>query len=252
MKSFLIAFFTLWICVRVDASPEIPGWRLVWSDEFDGDTLDDSKWKAEDAALEKNNEAQTYSPDEVFVGDGVLTLRSQKRQKSGRDYTSGLVETIGRFSQTYGRFEVRAKLPRGQGIWPAHWLMPADNSWPPEIDIMEMLGHDPRKIYMSNHWSTPQGARNNTANYTGPDFSEDFHVFAVEWDPETIRWFVDGTLRHSSSKNVPDVPMRVILNTAVGGNWPKYPDATTVFPQIHLIDYVRVYAKDHVQFIDEP
>ncbi len=231
------------------ANGEVPqksekGWQLVWHDEFNGNELDTTKWTAEDAALEKNHEAQYYTPEDVYMHDGVLTLRSQKRAMKGRPYTSGLVETRGKFATVYGRFEVRATLPKGQGIWPAHWLMPDNNSWPPEIDIMELLGHYPNKIFMTNHFVGPSGGyRAHGEVYVGPDFSKDFHVFAVEWEPNEIRWYVDGKLRFSTNENIPHVPMRIILNTAVGGDWPGYPTKKTIFPQYHDIDYVRVYAK---------
>ena len=240
-------------CSRAaDKPPDVPGWRLVWHDEFGGRELDHTKWRPEDAALEKNNEKQYYTPEDVYLENGSLVLRSQDRPRGKRAYTSGLVETVGLFSQRYGRFEVRAKLPRGRGIWPAHWLLPDDNSWPPEIDIMELLGHDPKRIYMTNHWRAPEGPRHEGRSFEGPDFTADFHTFTMEWDPDEIRWYVDGVQRHSTRKNVPDVAMRIILNTAVGGNWPKDPDKTTLFPQYHFIDYVRVYVRDNIEFVDPP
>ena len=222
---------------------ESPTWELVWSDEFDGPTVDRAKWYVENAALDKNNEGQYYDPEEVFTRDGTLVLRSRKRTKGDRLFTSGLVETKGTFSQTYGWFEVRAKLPKGQGIWPAHWMMPADNSWPPEIDIMELIGHDPTTIHMTHHYGKWPDTRLAGNSFTGPDFSQDFHVFSVQWEPDAIRWYVDSQERSVQTENIPDVPMRIILNTAVGGDWPGYPDETTIFPQEHVIDYVRVYRK---------
>lgn len=220
-----------------------PQWRLVWSDEFDGAALDASKWRAEDAALIKNAELQYYSPEDVYLENGMLVLRSQKRDLYGRHYSSGLVETKGKFSRQYGRFETRAKLPRGKGIWPAHWMLPADKSWPPEIDIVEMLGDEPNVVYTHFHWSAFSKHAYEGKRIKGPDFSADFHTFAVEWEPREIRWYVDGQLVHSRTGQVPHKPFYLILNTAVGGIWPGNPDATTEFPQYHLIDYVRVYEK---------
>ena len=218
-------------------------WELVWHDEFDGKTLDLSKWRIEDAALEKNNELEYYSPDEVYVHDGLLTLRSRKRKMAKRQYTSGLAETKGKFSQTFGRFEIRAKLPRGQGIWPAHWLLPENGQWPPEIDIMEFLGHELTTVHMTNHYGVWPNNRLEGDSFTGPDFSKDFHVFTLEWEPGALRWYVDGIQRFATTANVPQIPCRLILNTAVGGDWPGDPDQTTVFPQYHDIDYVRIYAR---------
>ena len=223
---------------------DLPGWGLVWHDEFQGDTLDHLKWRVEDAALVKNNELQYYSPDEVYLRNGVLVLRSGKRSVGGRAYTSGLVDTRGKFAQQYGRFEVRAKLPPGQGMWPAHWLLPEDGRWPPEIDIMESKGHEPNIVYMTNHWGVWPNNKHEGDTYTGPDFAKDFHVFAVEWEPDEIRWFVDEKQGFSTTANIPAGRFYIILNTAVGGMFPGPPDKTTVFPQYHQIDYVRIYVRD--------
>jgi beta-glucanase (GH16 family) len=220
------------------------GWYLRWHDEFEDDSLDLSKWRAEDAALVKNNELQYYTPEDVYLEDGLLVLRSQERPMGGCEYTSGLVETVGKFSQQYGRFEIRAKLPKTRGMWPAHWLLPDDGSWPPEIDIMEMVGHNPRAILGSLHWGKRPNNRHYSAIYRGPDFSEDFHVFAIEWEPDEIRWYVNDEQYSSTRAYIPHQPFYIILNTAVGGDWPGSPDETTVFPQYHKIDYVRVYAKE--------
>jgi beta-glucanase (GH16 family) len=113
--------------------------------------------------------------------------------------------------------------------------------WPPEIDIMELLGSDPTTYYMSQHWGAPTSPGLAAWQYTGPDFSAGFHTFAVEWQPGVIRWLLDGQVLVTSTYNVPDVPMYLILNTAVGGNWPGNPTDQTVFPQYHDVDYVRVY-----------
>ncbi|MBN1522720.1 MAG: family 16 glycosylhydrolase [Candidatus Aureabacteria bacterium] len=223
---------------------ELSGWILVWEDEFEGDALDDTKWRVEDAALVKNNELQYYSPDEVYLKNGVLVLRSRRRQKGKRLYTSGLVETKGKFTQVYGRFEIRAKLPRGKGLWPAHWLMNAGGTWPPEIDIMEMVGHEPNTVHMTNHYGIYPKNRLEGGPCSGPDFSEDFHTFALEWEEKEMRWYVDGVERFSTKRNIPNIPFYLVLNTAVGGDWPGFPDATTSFPQHHEIDYVRVYKRD--------
>jgi beta-glucanase (GH16 family) len=219
-------------------------WQLVWADEFDGAAINSTRWNVRNAPGNTNNELQYYSPDEVWVADGTLHLRSQRRNLGGRQYTSGLVETRRKFAQTYGRVEVRAKLPRGQGIWPAHWMLPESGVWPPEIDIMELLGHEPETVYMTNHWGVWPQHQWRTGEFTGPDFSADFHTFAVEWTPTRIEWYVDGVIRFANNSGVPTgAPFYVILNTAVGGIWPGNPDDTTQFPQMHEIDYVRVYTR---------
>jgi beta-glucanase (GH16 family) len=224
---------------------ELEGWTLTWQDEFDKPTIDPLKWKVTSRPKEEshNNELQDYLISEVYIQDGCLRLRSQKTGPN--KYISGHVTTLGKFAQTYGRFEVRARLPKTKGIWPAHWMLPVRDAWPPEIDIMELLGHDPNTVYMTNHWGTSSADHYwNSKGYTGPDFSADFHTFAVEWDSEKIVWYVDGVMRYVSANGVPHEPFYIILNTAVGGDWPGNPDETTVFPQYHDIDYVRVYTKN--------
>lgn len=231
--------------VRDAPTPGREGWRLVWHDEFDGGSLDPDKWRVEYAALVKNQELQFYTDDEVYLEDGCLVLRSRKRDFGGRAYTSGLVDTKDRFSQVFGRFEVRAQLPRGRGIWPAHWMLPEDHpAWPPEIDIMEMLGHEPDVVHLTQHWGTWPNNASRGVPFRGPDFSEGFHTFAVEWSSDRIDWFVDDRPAFSSTGDIPRIPFYLILNTAVGGQWPGNPDETTEFPQYHRIDYVRVYERE--------
>ena len=132
-----------------------------------------------------------------------------------RAYTSGHVDTLGKFKQEYGRFEIRAKLPRGQGIWPALWMLPANReTWPPEIDIVELLGHEPNTIHMTNHFGVWPKNKLEGKDFTGPDFTKDFHVYALEWEPDELRWYVDGDLKHSTRKHIPKEPFYIILNTA--------------------------------------
>ncbi|MCA9245297.1 MAG: family 16 glycosylhydrolase, partial [Phycisphaerales bacterium] len=150
-------------------------------------------------------------------------------------------ETKDRFATVYGRIEVSAKLPGTQGIWPAHWMLPDSREWPPEIDIMELLGHQPTRVHMTHHWGVWPNVQSHTGSFDGSDFTAGFHEFAIEWSPDRIDWFVDGALRFSSTNTIPTEPFYVILNTAVGGDWPGAPNGSTVFPQLHEIDYVRVY-----------
>jgi len=221
-----------------------PGWKLVWSDEFDGESLDRSKWNIGDEAPVKNMELEAYSPDKTYLKEGHLILKSTDEPYRGRRYSSGLVDTKGKFSQTYGRFEARARLPKGQGIWPAIWMLPQDGSWPPEIDIVELLGHEPNTIHCTVHWEKFGKHEEAGTPVKGPDFTKGLHVYAVEWEKDSIRWFIDGQEVFSVQKNVPEKPFYLILNTAVGGLWPGNPDSTTKFPQYHVIDYVRVYEQD--------
>jgi beta-glucanase (GH16 family) len=174
-----------------------------------------------------------------------------------RDYTSARLSTKGNFSQAYGRFEARIKMPRGQGIWPAFWMLGDDIDkvpWPDcgEIDILENLGREPSIAHGTIHGPGYSGQHGIGSPFTLPDgkrFSDDFHIFAVEWEPQEIRFYVDenlyATRRPSDlpagSHWVYDHPFFILLNLAVGGNWPGNPDSTTEFPQRMYIDYVRVY-----------
>jgi beta-glucanase (GH16 family) len=229
------------------ASAAAADWRLTFEDTFDGTALDPTKWVNETYWRSWLPERQLYLPQNVRVEQGLLRLETRRQDTTYQGhafaYTSGYVSTRGKFVQRYGKFEVRARLPKGQGIWPAHWLLPQNGDWPPEIDIMELLGHDPATVYVSNHWGTPADHQYRTQGVVGPDFSSDFHTFAVEWEPGALRWLVDGVVRDAMSSRVPDVPMYLILNTAVGGTWPGDPNATTALPQVHEVDYVRVYRR---------
>ncbi len=226
--------------------PTSSGWDLMWYDHFEDGVIDTARWNVLVRENSYNNELQYYLADEVYIEDGQLVLRSRKRSYGTKQYTSGQVHTQHKFTQTYGRFEVRARLPRGQGIWPAHWMLPEDGSWPPEIDIMEFLGHDRNTIHMTSHWGVhADGSHpsNHGSYQSGADFSAALHTYAVEWGADSLRWYIDGVLRHVAVEGVPQKPFFLILNTAVGGDWPGNPDQTTVFPQYHVIDYVAVFTR---------
>src|SRR5262249_52751508 len=150
--------------------------------------------------------------------------------------------TYQKFSQQYGRFEIRCRVPKGKGMWPAFWLLPEPLGWPPEIDVLETLGHQPSKIYMTHHFLDEQKKhKSDGGSWVGPDFSAGFHEFAVEWSPEAIGWFVDGVERFRSEKFIPKTKMYLLVNLAVGGEWPGAPDGKTEFPAAFELDYVRVY-----------
>jgi beta-glucanase (GH16 family) len=220
------------------------GWVLTFHDEFDGTALDTSRWNDQywHGRTHSNNELEYYAPDGYEVRDGRLRLKGERRAMGGRDYTSGMITSLGHFAQTYGYFEIRARFPKGKGLWPAFWLLPTTKKWPPEIDVLEILGHEPTKVYFSTHWRDEQGQhRGNTSSYTGPDFSADFHTFAAEWKPGEVIWYVDGVERGRSTAGVPAEPMYVIANLAIGGDWPGNPTLGTTFPGVMEIDYIRVY-----------
>ncbi len=232
-------------------TPEMPGWELTFVDEFEGERLDYDKWTPRDPwGVVRNDELQAYVLRAFVVGGGLLRIRCEKEPAfydgAKRDYRSGMMSTTGKFSQTYGRFEIRCKVPRGRGLWPAFWMLPEPPAWPPEIDVLEILCQEPDKVYFSHHWPDPSNPDGDslaqTGEFKGPDFSAGFHTFAVEWDSGELRWYVDGVERHRSNTNVPDGPMFLLVNLAVGG-WAQHPTPETVFPADFEIDYVKAWRR---------
>ena len=242
---------------------------LVWSDEFsgaNGSLPDSSKWIMETGGGGWGNhelESYTNRAQNVHVRKGKLVITAKKETYKGadgitREYTSARLKTLGLFEQKYGRFEARIKIPRGQGMWPAFWML-GNNigtvDWPDcgEIDIMENIGKEPDKVHGTIHGPGYSGANGLGESYTLPSgkFADAFHIFAVEWEPSAIRFYVDGHLYETRTpadlpagkKWVYDHPFFILLNVAVGGDWPGNPDPTTIFPQQMLVDYVRVYAR---------
>jgi beta-glucanase (GH16 family) len=235
-------------------------WKLVWGDDFEGTAgaaVDGSKWAYDSGPNWYNNELQNYTSGNTNAsldGSGNLIIEARKEAREGRQYTSARLKTEGKKTFTYGRIEGRMKMPYGQGMWPAFWML-GGTSWPNngEIDIMEHLGREPSIVHGTIHGPGYSAAAGPTASYTLPGsakFSDDFHVFAIEWETNAIRWYVDGTLY--STKTPADIRGNnwvfdhgffIILNLAVGGDWPGAPDSTTIFPQKLVIDYVRVCQK---------
>jgi beta-glucanase (GH16 family) len=240
------------------------GWSLVWADEFtqaDGTSPDPSKWAFDTGATGwGNRELQYYTSrtDNVRVEQGQLVIEAKRESHLGSEYTSGRLKTLGKRAWTFGRFEARIKIPRTQGIWPAFWMAGANIEtvrWPNcgEIDIMENIGREPGIVHGTLHGPDYSGGSAIGGPSTlpgGAAFADDFHVYAVEWTPDKIAWFVDDRQYFSvtpstlpaGAKWVFDQPQFILLNVAVGGNWPGYPDGTTVLPQRMIVDYVRVYA----------
>ena len=176
------------------------------------------------------------------IANGQLTIGTTTTDADGVPrYDSGRVMT--KAGWRYARIEIRAKLPGSKGIWPAIWMLPKNGVWPPEIDIMELLGDKPNRVYMTHHWGTRQQKLHDQTDFTGPDFTAGYHVFALEWERGKLQWFIDGVRVKVSTRSVPDVGMSLILNTSVGGDWPGMPDATSIFPQQFGVDYVRVYQR---------
>jgi beta-glucanase (GH16 family) len=255
MKFFSTCLATgtsLWLALACQGAGNLerPGWKLTFHDEFDGRALDLDKWNPNDPwGRERNLELQAYVKDAFVVTNGLLRIQAEKREafyaRKQRAYTSGMMTTYGKFSQQYGRFEIRCRVPKGKGMWPAFWLLPDPLGWPPEIDVLEVLGHEPNKIYLTHHFQGADRKRASSGgNWKGPDFSADFHEFAVEWSAERIVWFVDGQERFRSTKTIPSTKMYVLVNLAVGGDWPGSPDEKTQFPSAFEVDYVRVYQRE--------
>lgn len=258
------------------------GWALKFSDEFDGGSLDTSKWTPEHSTFgDANRELECHTPDNIAVRNGTLVITAKKQTVtcpggSTRKYTSGLIRSKDKFATAFGRFEMRAKLPAGKGLWPAFWMLSQDYPYggkgrSGEIDIMEMLGQQPQKIVGTTHWSYTNcgwGCSRYGAEYFFPAGSNatSFHTYAVEWEPRSLRWLVDGKVylalgdnqkrRWSSEAENPTdgsatypAPfnsgnaMYMLINLSVGGNWAGSPDASTPFPSSMVVDWVRVYKR---------
>ncbi len=239
-------------------------WKLTWHDEFDAPRLDNSKWTPVTGGNGFGNrelEYYTPRPENLTLREGMLAIRAVKEHYTGPDgvtrgYTSARIHTKGKFAQRYGRFEARIKIPAGPDMWTAFWLLGDDAArWPDcgEIDIMENIGKEPAVVHGTIHGPGYSGAKGIGSPFelTDRKFAADFHVFAVEWEPEGIRWYVDDHLYKTvtpailpaGTKWVFDHPFYILLNLAVGGDWPGPPDDSTNFPQEMLVDYVRVYER---------
>ena len=286
IRSVLLSLFTLFLLLFSSCSseksvtPDVPpvepdteepeeekSWQLVWEDEFDGDELDMDKWSyqlgdgcdiSQDLCGWGNNELQYYTEREenIFLEDGFLTITAHEEDHEGSDYTSARIITKNKGDWRFGRIEVRAKLPQGQGIWPAIWMLPTDETfggWPQsgEIDIMEMVGHEPETVHGTVHFGDPwpnNQWEGEPYSLESGIFADNYHIFSIEWEQNKIDFFVDGNLFFTVTpstvepKQYPfNYRFHMIMNIAVGGNWPGNPDSTTEFPQNMSVDYVRVY-----------
>ncbi len=255
----------------LDASDEtaLPGWTLTWSDEFngpDGSAVDPTKWKHDVGGTGwGNNELEYYTDgtQNAVVQGGYLVVTATSQGASqytcsygACKYTSARLLTEGLFSQQYGRFEARAQMPTGKGLWPAIWALGsniATVNWPTcgEIDFMETIGSDITTNHGSLHMPNNYGP---TGTYTlpgGASFADAFHTFAIDWEPGSVAFYVDDQLYETQKSTVPggdtwefDHPFFLLINVAVGGTWPGSPDTTTTFPQTLKVDWVRVYQKN--------
>lgn len=265
MNASLIPLLALACACAAHASTPA-GWKLVWSDEFDSGTQPDpAKWGyAVGGHGWGNNELQFYTearPENARIEDGRLIIEARREKWEGNEYTSARLVTRNKGDWTYGRFEIRAKVPLGRGTWPAIWMLPTNwdlgsGDWPDvgEIDIMEHVGYDPGVIHASTHSQKHQWRINTqrTAKIDVPDAGEAFHTYTLEWDEEEIRIFVDDRRYFTSRREGGDWtswpffrPFHLVLNVAVGGDWggSKGVDET-IWPRRMEVDYVRVYRRD--------
>jgi beta-glucanase (GH16 family) len=240
--------------------------KLVMQDEFTKDGAPDNTiWgydlgtgNSDTGAGWGNNELQSYTnrTENVKVENGYLLITAKKESVNGASYTSARLTTKGKFEQAYGRFEARIRLPYGQGMWPAFWLLGGnidEVGWPQcgEIDIMEYRGQEPTKVLGTVHGPGYSGGASISKSYSllNDRFDTDFHVFGIEWGPKYINYYIDDVLYNQiTPADVPgewvfDHPFYIVINLAVGGSFVGAPNAQTIFPQTMLVDYVRVYKK---------
>lgn len=271
-----LSFLFLMSCKETPVSPnptpepeihpwDLDGWDCVWHDEFDSAFIDTSKWEFEvNGWGGGNHELQYYTDRAVnaYTDNGSLVIQALKEPYTGpdgtRQYTSARLRTKFKGDWKYGRFDIYAKLPFGQGLWPAIWMLPTDwvyGGWAAsgEIDIMELLGQQPNRVYGTLHYGgvPPENTHTGT-DFTLPNgsFSSDYHLFTLIWEPNKFEWYVDDSLYltqtewYTNAVGYPapfDQRFHMLLNVAVGGDWPGAPNATTVWPQQMQVDYVRVY-----------
>jgi beta-glucanase (GH16 family) len=268
-RSGLQLFCFLALLVLSDLPVAAQNWTLVWADEFnqaDGTAPDPSKWGHDVGGNGwGNNELEYYTDGTTnsWIENGQLVIEARQQSFAGKNYTSARLLSKGKASWTYGRIEARIKIPRGQGLWPAFWTLGtniASVSWPTcgEIDIMENIGKEPGTVHGTAHGPGYSGGNGIGGPYVlsgGGAFADNFHVFAIEWETNRIQWFVDGqpyftitpSRLPSGTTWVFNAPQFLLLNVAVGGNWPGNPDGTTTFPQRMVVDYVRVYSSTNGQ-----
>ena len=249
-------------CTPESITPFDASWEVVFEDEFDGSAgspPDATTWTHDVGGDGWGNDQLEYNTDRTdnaaLSGESTLLITARVEDYEGNTHTSARLKTQDLFEQEYGRFEARMKLPEGKGLWPAFWLLGADFDevgWPAcgEIDIMELRGDVPEQIHGTIHGSGYSGADGIGTSYTLSDetFADDFHTFTVDYEPERLAWYVDGTLYQTlSTGSLPDGSawshdgaVFIILNLAVGGNYLGYPDDSTEFPASVEVDYVRV------------
>ncbi len=253
VMSLMISTLMISFIPTVTAKAADTGWNLAWSDEFNGTSIDTSNWKFETGGGGwGNNELEYYTnrSDNARIENGNLVIEGRKESYNGASYTSARLKSQGLRNWTYGKVEARMKLPAGQGIWPAFWMLGENISqvnWPAcgEIDIMEHINNE-SLVHGTIHWDNNGHAYYGTAS-PNIDVTQ-YHVYSVEWNASSIKWFVDGTqyLEANIANNINGTdefhkPFFILFNLAIGGDWPGSPNSSTAFPAKMYVDYVRVY-----------
>ncbi|MFB5190729.1 glycoside hydrolase family 16 protein [Alicyclobacillus fastidiosus] len=215
---------------------------LTFSDDFD-ESLRTHTWHTFNQAWPYGGQLQSYSAKNVYVKNGNLVIETDKASLDGKDYVSGRLDTKDSFQFTYGTVEIRAKMPSGQGLFPALWLKPVNHPVYPEIDLLEFVGSKPHDAYVAFHGAA-HGAEENVGTMMRMpyDLSQGFHTYELVWKPNSLSWYIDGTEIYQITKHVPDEPMYLTINTAVGGPMAGSPSSQTKFPTFMNVDYVHVYS----------
>lgn len=234
------------------------GWNLIWNDEFNNDIINDKYWTLQNGVgIWGNNELQYYTNriENCYITDGKLIIRGLKENYENYHYTSGRIVTKGKFDFLYGKIEIKAKFPEGNGLLPAIWLLPCEDNYDSrikngEIDLAEMLGNNPKFIYGVAHYYSKKATRSYEKYSSGTtDFSKEFHIYSIEWDSQQIKWMIDDkvyfTFNLKNTFNEKYDPFNkkfyLIINLAIGGDWPGNDLSQTTFPSLFEIDYVRYY-----------
>ncbi len=223
-----------------DPGTPLPGWVLKFQEEFDGSALNFAKWIPHPPANGIPTDAQEWRPDAITVSGGLAHLTTRKTLTG---FTSGILTTFGTFARTYGRFDIRFRMPAGPGLEAQFRLLPVPAGEIPSIDILAAVGSDPASARFTNRWGGASAEREYSGTHHVPDLSAGFHISTVEWDEEKIVWFVDGIECLSSFDGVPHQPMYLAVSLTAGGHTAGEPNAKTNFPAVLDIDYIRVFAR---------
>lgn len=228
-------------------APSLQGWKLLWQDDFSGPTLNTRNWSVVNDAGGYQNASlrlgtQYWTPSALSIANGMLTITAQPQSVGGKAYVSGALTTENKFAFKYGRVDIRANMPYGDGLWTAFWLLPVGQTiksdTTQEIDMLEYLGQAPGKPYFAHHYGF---SGDEWCTFKGSYMSQGYHVYTLEWTAQALDDYIDGVHRCHVTAAIPATPMYLLMDMAVGGNFPIPVDSKTTFPQHTMIDYVHVY-----------